>query len=89
MTHDNALRTPQTLDAMRTRIHLVHSRAWQSDRRANRMERFRLAPQVTQPVHKSHKPSTRDRAAAALTAPFLWIGHTMRHLMHVVRPLKS
>jgi len=84
MTHDNALRTPQTLDATRTRIHLVHSRAWQPDRRVNRLERPRLVPQVAQPVRKAHKSNTLSLAAAALTAPFIWAGHALLRLIHVI-----
>lgn len=82
MTHDNALRTPNTPEIVRTRIHLVHSRSWQVDRRVQKLARPSLVPEAV-PQVRSRTADTLMLTAAALTAPLVWAGHALLRAMNV------
>jgi len=92
MTHDNALRRASADETTRTRIHLVHSYSGQFDRRKRPAARPHLvprtapqtAPQIVPPVQSSHRIDTMTLAAAAFTAPVIWLGHAALRLMRVL-----
>jgi hypothetical protein len=80
MTHQNTLRTPLSPEARRAGIHLVYSRDWQLDRRTP------PKPQLVAVRHTRERQTvdTISLAAAAFTAPFVWIGHAILHAMHIL-----
>jgi len=94
MTSENTLRTPLSVEERRAGIHLVHSRSWQPERRRQAHTQVVPARPVTRSLarpavrHTSaseqQAPDLRSLAAAALTAPFIWIGHATLRAMHII-----
>jgi hypothetical protein len=82
MTRQSSLRTPQSTDAVRTGIHLVHSRAWAHDRRP-------IAPAPQQQLsprrlRERHPRAVLGLASVALSLPLVWIGHAILHSMQIL-----
>ncbi len=82
MTQD-ALRTPYSAET--TRIHLVYSRSWQvaslKKPVASVRPTLQPVPAPTPQTRRSRIIETLLLAAAALTAPLVWVGHVVLHLM--------
>jgi len=84
MSHQNALNTTSSAETRCAGIHLVYSSAWTHERRIQPIPQPRLAPRNSAGLRKSRTSDTVILAAAALTAPGIWIGHAILRTMHVL-----
>ena len=78
MIHQNTLRTPLSAE-VRAGIHLVYSRHWPVESRTPAKPRLVAARRADRET-----VNILSLAAAALTAPFVWIGHAILRAMHVL-----
>ena len=84
MSHKNALNSNPSAEVGRAGIHLVRPSAWTQEPRIQPIPRPHLVPGNPAGVRKHHATDTVILAAAALTAPGVWIGHAILRGMHVL-----
>ena len=87
MTYENALRDLQSAPAIHSGLHLIYSRDWPQDRRMQALALQSMEPIQPRKAPQSRKKSLPDTmyfAASALIAPFVWAGHALLKVLHVV-----